>query len=114
MTMPNSRRELAIEFVKRFCSGDVEGLAPLLENDLQLEGPLFRFRSSSEYLDSLRKDPPLSGRCRLLSVTESNDSVSIFYEYERSEGSMTIAQLFKFKDQKISEILLVFDGRAFA
>ena len=109
-----NKQELAIEFVKRFCTGDVDGLAPLLADDLQLEGPLFQFRSSGDYLDSLRKDPPVNGDYRLLSVTDSDDHVSIFYEYRRSEGAITIAQLFKFRDQKISEILLVFDGREFA
>ena len=51
---------------------------------------------------------------RLLSVTESGDSVSIYWDYQKSIGAITIAQLFKFKNQKISEILLVFDGRGFA
>ncbi len=109
-----NNRESAIEFVKRFCTGDVEGLAPLLADELKLKGPLFQFRSSSAYLDSLRKDPPVKGGYRLLSVTDSDDGVSIFYEYGKSEGAITIAQLFRFNDQKISEILLVFDGREFA
>ena len=109
-----NNKELAIEFVKRFCAGDVEGLAPLLADELRLEGPLFQFDSCDAYLDSLRQDQLEKGSFRLLSVAESDDGVSIFYEYGKSEGAMTIAQLFKFKDQKIGEILLVFDGREFA
>ena len=109
-----NNQELAIEFVKQFCAGDVEGLAPLLADELKLKGPLFQFGSRDAYLDSLRQDPLEKGSYRLLSVAESDDGVSIFYEYGKSDGAITIAQLFKFKDQKIGEILLVFDGREFA
>ena len=44
---------------------------------------------------------------------ESGDRVSIFYDYERRDRTMTIAQLFTFENQKIDEVLLVFDGRGF-
>lgn len=104
-------KQLAIEFVKRFCEGDVEALEPLLADDFTLKGPLFQFESRAAYLDSLRSDQLERGSYRLPSVTESDDSVAVFYEYRKSEGAVTIAQLFRFKAQKISEILLVFDGR---
>ncbi len=107
-------RERALSFIKRFCGGDVERLAPLLSSDLKLVGPLFQFESRDAYLAALRADPPEEGDVRLLSVSEADDQVSIFYEYRRSGGAVTVAQLFKFKHEKISEILLVFDGREFA
>ena len=66
------------------------------------------------HMDSLKNDPPEKCGYRVLSVTESENSVSIYYNYEKSGGAITIAQLFKFKNQKISEVLLVFDGRGFA
>jgi hypothetical protein len=107
-------REVAMEFLKCFCAGDINGLVPLLAEDLQFTGPFHHFSSSNAYLDSLKNDPPEKCGYRVLSVTESGDSVSIYYDYEKSDGAITIAQLFTFKNQKIREILLVFDGRGFA
>ena len=104
---------MAIEFVKCFCAGDVSALAPLLTPDLKLKGPFFEFDSAEAYLDSLKYDLEKCGY-RVLSITESKGSVSIYYDYEKSDLIITIAQLFKFKGHKISEILLVFDGRGFA
>ena len=109
-----NKREVAMEFLRCFCAGDVNGLASLLAKDLQFKGPFHQFSSSDAYLDSLKNDPPEKCGYRVLSVTESGDSVSIYYDYEKSDGAITIAQLFKFKNQKISEVLLVFDGRGFA
>ncbi len=107
-----TNRDVAIEFVKCFCAGDVGALAPLLTPDLKLRGPFFKFDSADAYLDSLTNDLEKCGY-RLLSITEGEDSVSIYYDYEKSDRIITIAQLFKFKEHKISEILLVFDGRGF-
>lgn len=109
-----TNRQVAIEFLRCFCAGDLDGLASLLADDLQFNGPFHQFRSRAAYLDSLKKDPPEQCGYRVLSVTEGDDSVSVYYSYEKSDRSLTIAQLFRFKDQKICEILLVFDGRGFA
>ena len=109
-----NNREVAIEFVRGFCAGDVAALVPLLAEDFRFSGPFFQFDSPGSYLDALRSDPPEAARYKLLSVTESADSVSIYYDYEKSDRVLTVAQLFKFKNQKICEMLVVFDGRGFA
>ena len=106
--------DIALEYLRRFCAGDIEGLEPLLCSDLRFEGPLFNFQSSRDYLTSLRSDPPEICSYRILNVTNDADSVVVFYIYEKSEREITIAQLFRFRDQKIAEILLVFDGRGFS
>jgi hypothetical protein len=106
-----NNREAALQFVKSFCAGDVDGLAPMLADDLRFSGPFFQFASADAYLNNLRDDPPEKCGYRVLSVTEGADSVSIYYDYEKVDGAITIAQLFKFADDRISEILLVFDGR---
>ena len=105
--------ETAMEFLRCFGAGDVNGLEPLLAEDLQFNGPFYSFTSRDAYLDSLKNDPPEKCSNRVLSVTEGDDSVSVYYDYEKSDRVMTIAQLFRFKDGKISELLLVFDGRGF-
>ncbi len=109
-----NNREMAETYLKCFCGGDIEGLEPLLGDDLRFKGPLHEFGSRSAYLRSLADDPP--GRCsyRILSITESLDSVSIYYDYAKDSGALTVAQLFTFTNGKIGKILLVFDGRGFA
>ena len=104
-------RDVALEFLRCFCAGNVDGLAPLLAEDFQFNGPLFEFGSKDAYLDSLKVDPLERCSHRILSVTEGADSVSIYYDYEKRNVTITIAQLFTFKDGQISELLLVFDGR---
>ncbi len=100
-----------MEFLRRFCAGDVDGLRPLLSEDLRLIGPYHRFGSKAAYLDSLRSDPPEPSGFRVLSLTEGDDNVAIFYDYQKPGTTLTVAQLFKFAAQRISEIHLVFDGR---
>jgi len=106
-----TNRDIALEFLRCFCAGNVAGLAPLLASNLRLRGPLYRFDSRDSYLDSLKNDPPERCTYQVLSVTESEDSVSIYYDYEKRDRTLTIAQLFRFENQRISNILLVFDGR---
>ena len=106
-----SHREWAVEFVRRFAAGDIDGLEPLLAQDLQLAGPYLQVKSRAAYLEALRSEPPEPCGVRVLSVTDNGDTVAVFYEYEKRDRTLTIAQLFRFSGQRISEIRLVFDGR---
>ena len=108
-----NHREASLEFVRAFCGGDVDALAPLLADDLRFTGPFYQFGSAEEYLAILRDGSLEPNGYRLISVTENEDSVSVYYDYEKSDGTITIAQLFKFRCEKICEILVVFDGRGF-
>jgi hypothetical protein len=106
-----TNRDVASEYLRLFCAGDVAGLAPLLAEDLHLNGPLFHFWSRDSYLDSLMCGPLENCGYRILSFKESAETVSIYYEYEKMGGVVTIAQLFKIRNGKICETLLVLDGR---
>ncbi len=106
-----SNRDAAIEFVRRFCSGDAGGLGPLLAGEFHLKGPLFEFTSKQDYLDSMAQDGLEQAGYEILSVAESADTVSIFYEYQKAAGTITIAQRFQFSGGLITDILLVFDTR---
>ena len=103
--------EIAKEFISRFTTGNIEGLEELLQEDLYFKGPLLKCNTRTDYLDSLRDNPPNSSEFKILSVIESDDEVSIFYEYRKEEGYLTVAQLFRFKSKKIAEIILVFDSK---
>ena len=107
-----SNRDAAIEFVKRFCSGEVGGLGPLLADEFHLKGPLFDFTSKQDYLDSFARDGLERASYQVLIIAEGTDAVSIFYEYQKVAGTITIAQRFGFNDGLIADILLVFDPRA--
>ena len=106
-----TKREVVLEFLRCFCNGDIDALEPLLAEDLQFSGPFYCFESRDAYIKSLKDDPPKKFGYRLLSLAESGDDVCVFYDYEKSNQSITIAQLCRFKGRKIGEILLVFDGR---
>ncbi len=101
-----------MEYLRCFCEGDITGLEPLLATNLRFTGTLHAYGSAREYLDSLNNDPPEKCGCKVQSITESEQTVALFYEYQKPDRSIQIAQLFKLKDEKIHEILLVFDARA--
>ena len=109
-----SNRDVAIRFLERFSAGDVDGLVPLLAEDLRFEGPLHRFATRHDYLSCLRDDPPSPCECRVLSLTEKEDQVAVFYEYQKPDGAVTVAQLFCFEEGLIARTVLVFDGRGVA
>ncbi len=109
-----TNREIAMEYLRRFCAGDVEGLEPLLAPELRFSGTFHTFHSRKEYLDTLKENPPEECGYRVVSVTENEDSVALFYEYQKPGGVLQIAQLFKMRSNRIQEVLLVFDGRGFS
>jgi hypothetical protein len=109
-----NKQEMALTFIERFCTGDLEGIESLLAPDLKFRGPFYSFDSAQEYLACLRNAPPVRSGFEILSITEGVDSLAVFYDYVKPEGVIRIAQLFRFKNQRISETLLVFDGRGFA
>ena len=109
-----TNRDIALEYLRCFCAGDIDGLERLLAADLTFRGTFHAFGSAAEYLDSLRNDPPESCEYRVLSITESEDSVAVFYEYQKLDRSITISQWFKICENRIQDVVLVFDGRGFA
>jgi hypothetical protein len=107
-----NRKDQALEFVRCFAAGDIAGLEALLAEDLRLTGPYLQVESRAAYIDALRRDPPEASDARVLSVTDGGDTVAVFYEYEKRDSTVTVAQLFRFGDQGISDIRLVFDTRS--
>jgi len=73
-------REVAMEFLRCFCAGDVDGLASLLAEDFQFNCPLCQFSAANAYLESLKSDPPEQCGYRVKSVAEGRDSVPIYYD----------------------------------
>jgi len=109
--MTLTQRDIAKRYLEYFCSGDIPGLETLLAPDLKFVGPFHVFHSKAGYLKCLQDDPPDTCRYKVLSVTENSDSVAVFYEYQKRDQTVVIAQLFKIRDQFIYETRLVFDSR---
>lgn len=105
-----THREIALEYLKCYCNGHIEGLEPLLSPNLKFKGTLHAFDSFEAYMAGLRIDPPLFCRYELQQIVEDQQSVAIFYKYLKPGGAIQIAQLFKICDEQIAEILLVFDS----
>jgi len=111
MLSNNQQKQIAEQFIKFFCKGDIDSLIVLMSEDLKFQGPLFKFDSREAYIKALQNDPPEETACEIISLTINQDSVCIFYKYGKGEAHITIAQHFKFLGSLISEILVVFDPR---
>jgi hypothetical protein len=75
-----SNRDLAITYLEAFCAGDLSRLDSLLSENLTFRGPFHTFSSASEYMDSLRCDPPDKCGFEICSITEDENTVAVFYE----------------------------------
>lgn len=108
-----THREMALAYLDFFCAGKVDEIAAFLAADFSLQGTLFTFDSKTAYLRALKADPPEACRFEIVSITENPHAVVIVYDYLKNQQPLRIAQLFRFKNGLIAEILLVFDGRGF-
>lgn len=96
---------LAEKFVLSFCNGDISGIESVLASKFNFIGPLFQFDSKDSYIDSLRGNLDSDPDAKILSIISEENEASIFYIYLGN----TIGQLFKSRDGKIYETILVFD-----
>jgi hypothetical protein len=109
--MTKTRREIALDCLHCFGDADIEGLGKWLADDLRFRGPFLSVDRAFDYLETLRQGGLKPAPVRVLSVTEGDDEVALFYEYGRGVEPLKVAQLFRFRAQKVDQILLVFDGR---
>ena len=109
-----SNLDLALRFVRSFCSGDVPGIEGVLGDDFTLSGPLFKFDSKSAYIRSLEEESLEPARMELIEMFEGENCVALFYRYIKPSGSNVIAQVFWFRNERISRTLLVFDSAGIA
>ena len=104
-----TNREIAIQLLENFCAGRIEELTKLLAENLKFRGPLYQFDHRDAYLVCLRANVPEPSGLKILSVTDDEDFVCIFYEYQKPADHIIIAQLFRIQAQQIIEIQPVFD-----
>lgn len=100
-------KKLAKSFVTSFCGGSIAGIGAVLASDFRLSGPLFQFDSKSDYLDALSENLQADANAEIISILGTDTEASVFYRYHNT----LIGQLFKCRNGKISETILVFDPR---
>jgi hypothetical protein len=102
--------DIALRYMDIFFSGeDPDELHKILADNLVFEGPLHRFDSAQEYVQSLKMDPPVGCDYSLIRVFESTGSINLIYTFIRGKIKTPMSQLFEFEDGKIVRILLIFD-----
>jgi hypothetical protein len=102
-----THREVAMEYLRCVCASDLEGLVRVLFPDLQFSRPFHDAYSRTDSLESLKHDPPEKCAYQVVSVTEDNDRVAMFYHDEKADKVIPIAQLFKMTHQIIRPLGLI-------
>ena len=109
-----SSRDSVMKYMEIFYSGqELERLHDVLADDLEFRGPMFRFDSSRDYVDSLLSDPPVGCSFQLLYSFEQGDWVNLIYKFSKGDISTNMSQLFKIRDNRITDITLIFDTGPF-
>lgn len=110
----NSPLDLALIYMEIVFSGERLGrLGDLLEEPFRFRGPLFSFSSVTEYVQSLRNDPPVDWDYSIIKAMQSGTSACLIYEFKKPGVVTPMVQLFETRQQKICDILLVFDTAVF-
>jgi hypothetical protein len=106
--------DLALKYLEIFFSGGgFEALNEIFAEDLRFEGPFYRFDTARDYIDSLKSDPPIGCKYKLLRTCEDTGSVTVIYEFRKGNLITPMSQMFEIENGKISKILLIFDTGKF-
>ena len=77
------------------------------------KGPFFKFNSAKDYIDSLLEAPPKDMSYKIIESFENENSACLIYSFTKGNVKSKMSQLFKVKDEKISEIILIFNTKDF-
>lgn len=107
--------DAALKYMDIFYSGrELARLYEIMADELKFEGPFFHFDSARNYIESLRSDPPLGCEYKILHAFENGQTVNLIYQFSKPNISTPMSQLFKVRDGKITEVLLIFDTGQFS
>lgn len=101
--------DLARDYIRAFCAGDIDRLTPLLADDFVIQGPLYRFESAAAFLDRLKTLNAPAADCQLLSLQGDDGSASAFFNYRIGPMTLLMAMQFTARDNQLGSALLVFD-----
>ncbi|MBD3670024.1 MAG: hypothetical protein HUJ29_04550 [Gammaproteobacteria bacterium] len=91
----------------------LQDMENILAPGLKFDGPLYCFSSSRDYLDSLKRDPPVNSTYQLLKQYECTDGACLVYTFTKPGVETLMTQFFKIKNDRITKIKLLFDEQAF-
>lgn len=91
----------------------LDSMRHLLADDLEFEGPFYKFNSAKDYLECLKVNPPSEAKYKMLQVYEGGDSVCLVYIFTKPGVETLMAQTFEVANGKIGRIRLIFDTKAF-
>lgn len=102
--------EIANKYMEIFYSGAaLDELHQLFDKQLNFKGPFFEFHTAEEYIASLKSSPPDNFKYKIIETYQNEDSACLIYNFSKPGIATVMTQSFKVTDNKISEILLVFD-----
>ena len=102
--------ELAIKYMEIFFSGkDIERLNDIFHEDFRFNGPLYKFNSADDYINSVKNDPPSEFSYKIIKSFHNTTSACLIYEFRKPGLSTIMTQLFEIRKNKIYQIQLIFD-----
>lgn len=107
--------QLALKYMDIFYGEkDPSLLKDIFHKDLIFDGPFYKFHSAKDYIDSLLEAPPKDMSFEIIESFENETSACLVYNFSKGEIKSKMSQLFKVKNEKISEIILIFDSKDFS
>jgi hypothetical protein len=106
--------QLANRYMEIFYGeGPIERLSGIFSEEFSFKGPYHEFNTSTEYIESLKSDPPVGLGYKIIEAYENENSACLVYQFSKSGMSTIMSQIFEITHGKISRITLVFDTGAF-
>ncbi len=96
-----------------FGGGNPHELARILTPDCHFSGPWLQCDSATAYMDAMNEDPPTAFDYQIIAKVVDGNRVALFYHFRKANIETPMAQLFTTRDDRICDILLVFDTRVF-
>lgn len=107
--------ELAHRYLDIFYNGkDPAKLAEILDANFKFEGPFNKCNSATQYVNTLVKDPPRNMQYQIVDQFGDQKSACVIYLFSKDEIKSNMVQYFRIRDNRISEILLIFDSADFS
>ena len=92
---------------------DLDELYAIFGQEFRFDGPFYSFESASRYVESLKADPPVGCAYELCKAFEDGNVVNLIYDFIKDDIRTPMSQLFEIRDNRIVNILLIFDTAKF-
>jgi hypothetical protein len=91
----------------------LDQLQEILAVDMQFRGPFHHYHQATDYINSLKSDPPENFRYEMIKTYSDDTSACLVYRFSKPGIKTIMTQIFEVKNDKITHILLVFDTKDF-